>query len=98
MLLQVPKTVEGNGPTMSTLVEVGQILETASREPPLSLAEIARRMKAKRVRHSAVRATVDFLARLGFVTVGSQGVQWTYTRDERFWAAARKGVPLLEEA
>ena len=98
MLLEVPKNVEGNGPTMATLVEVGQILETARREPPLSLAELARRMKAKRVRHSTVRAAVNFLPRLGFVTVGSGGVQWTYTRDERFWAAARKGLSLLEEA
>ena len=83
---------------MATLVEVGHVLEAAKREPPLSLAEIGRRMKAKRVRHSTLRACVDFLARLGFVTVGSKGVLWTHTRDARFWAAARKGVSLLEEA
>jgi Fe2+ or Zn2+ uptake regulation protein len=98
MMLELPKSVKGNGPTMTTLVEVGQVLEAAKGEPPLSLAEIERRMKAKRVRHAAVRASVDFLERLGFVTLGSQGVQWTHTRDERFWEAARKGPSLLGEA
>lgn len=55
-------------------------------------------MKAKRVRHSTIRACVDFLHRLGFVTVGSKGVEWTYSRDERFWKAARKSAPLGGEA
>ena len=98
MLLELPESVEGNGPTLATLVEVGQILEAAKHEPPLSLAEIGRRMEAKRVRHSTLRASVGFLARLGFVTVGSKGVLWTHTRDALFWEAARKGVSLLEEA
>ncbi len=79
---------------MATVVEIGQILEEARGEPPLSLAEIGRRMEAKRVRHSTLRATVDFLAQMGFVTLGSQGAQWTHTRDERFWKAARVGVRL----
>ncbi|MFQ5838321.1 MAG: hypothetical protein ACE5HJ_06010 [Thermoplasmata archaeon] len=82
---------------MATLVEVGRILEAAKHEPPLTLAEIGRRMRAKRVRHSTLRATVDFLGQLGFVTAGSKGVQWTHTRDARFWSAARKGSLLLEE-
>ncbi len=98
MLLELPESVKGNGPTLVTLVEVGQILEAARHEPPLSLAEIGRRMEAKRVRHSTLRASVDFFARLGFVTVGSKGVLWTHTRDARFWAAARRGVSLLREA
>ena len=79
---------------MATLVEVGRILESAQDEPPLSLAEIERRMEAKRVRHETLRASVDFLERLGFVTTGSKGVQWTHQPDERFWRAARKGKPL----
>lgn len=79
---------------MATIVEIGQILEAARREPPLSLAEIGRRMEAKRVRHATLRATVDFLAQMGFATLGSQGVQWTHTGDERFWGAAREGMPL----
>ena len=95
MLLELSESVEGNGPTLATLVEVGQILEAAKHEPPLSLAEIGRRMEAKRVRHSTLRASVDFLARLGFVTRGSKGVLWTHARDARFWDAARKGVSLL---
>jgi len=98
MLLRLPESVRGNGPTLATLTEVGQILEAAKGEPPLSLAEVGRRMRAKRVRHATIRATVDFLAQLGFVTMGSKGVQWTHTRDERFWTAARKGSSLLEEA
>ncbi len=98
MLLELPESLEGNGPTLVTLVEVGQILEAAKHEAPLSLAEIGRRMEAKRVRHSTLRASVDFFARLGLVTVGSKGVLWTHTRDARFWAAARRGVSLLQEA
>ncbi len=97
MQLELPPSAEGRGPTMATVVEVGRILEAAKEEAPLSLAEIGRRMPAKRVRHSAIRATVDFLAQLGFVTLGSKGAQWTHTRDERFWKAAREGVPLLKE-
>lgn len=96
MFMRLPDTVEGNGPTLATLVEVGRILEQARREPPLSLAEVARRMAAKRVRHATVRAAVDFLTQLGFVTRGSKGVQWTHTRDPAFWWAARKGRSLLD--
>jgi hypothetical protein len=96
MLVQLPRSVEGRGPSLSTLVEVAQILEAASGEPPLSLAEVGRRMSAKRVRHSTLRATVDFLASLGFVTTGSKGAQWTLVRDRKFWTAARKARSLSE--
>lgn len=94
MLMELPESVRGDGPRMSTVVEVGGILEAAEGEPPLSLAEIGRRMSAKRVRHEAVRASVDFLHRLGFVTVGSKGAQWTHTTNESFWRAAKKGRSL----
>ena len=94
----MPESVEGNGPTMATIVEIGRIVERARREPPISLAEIGRRMRAKRVRHSTIRACVDFLENLGFVTVGSKGVEWTHSRDRRFWMAARESVPLRGEA
>lgn len=97
MQLELPPSAEGRGPTLATVVEVARILEAAKEGPPLSLAEVGRRMAAKRVRHSAVRASVDFLAQLGFVTRGSRGVQWTHTRDDRFWKAGREGVPLPEE-
>jgi len=96
MLVQLPRSVEGRGPSLSTLVEVAQVLEAASREAPLSLAEVGRRMSAKRVRHSTLRATVDFLSSLGFVTTGSKGVQWTLVRDRKFWSAARRSRRLAE--
>ena len=80
---------------MATLVEIGRILEKAQGEAPLSLAEIERRMKAKRVRHETLRASVDFLLRLGLVTVGSKGAQWTHAPDEKFWKVAKKGRSLL---
>ena len=95
MLMELPDSVKGDGPRMATLVEVGSVIEAAQGEPPLSLAEIERRMQAKRVRHETLRASVDFLARLGFVTVGGKGVQWTLATDERFWRAAKKGKSLL---
>jgi predicted anti-sigma-YlaC factor YlaD len=95
MLMELPKSVRGEGPRMATVVEIGHILEAAQSEPPLSLAEIERRMKAKRVRHETLRASVDFLARLGLITVGRQGAQWTHTDDEQFWKAARKAKSLL---
>jgi len=95
MLVELPPSVEGRGPSLATLVEVAQIIEAAAKEPPLRLAEVGRRMSAKRVRHSTLRATVDFLESLGFVTSGSKGVQWTLSRDERLWAAVRRGRPLL---
>lgn len=91
MLLELPASVEGNGPTMATLVEVGQILEAARGEPPLSLAEIGRRMTAKQVRHGAIRASVDFLAQLGFVTADRNGVLWTYVTDPRTWKSVGRG-------
>jgi len=96
MLVQLPPSVEGRGPSLATLVEVAQIVEAAAKEPPLSLAEVGRRMSAKRVRHSTLRATVDFLGSLGFVTSGSKGVQWTLVRDRKFWTAARKARRLSE--
>lgn len=96
MLLELPDSVKDQGPTMATLVEVGQILETAAGEPPLSLAEIGRRMSAKRVRHMTVRACVDFLVQLGFVTEGSKGVEWTYAKDPRARAAHRRAYRLTD--
>lgn len=95
MLMDIPSSVKGAGPRLATLMEVGRILEDAQDEAPLSLAEIGRRMRAKRVRHETLRASVDFLAQIGLVTKGSQGAQWTHAADETFWKAARKGRSLL---
>ncbi|HEX9710031.1 MAG TPA: hypothetical protein VGB42_08725 [Candidatus Thermoplasmatota archaeon] len=93
-MVELPPSVQGNGPSMATLVEVAHILESARREPPLSLAEVGRRMSAKRVRHATVRACLDLLERLGSVTTGSKAVQWTLSRDEKLWDAVRRGRPL----
>jgi hypothetical protein len=94
MMLEMPRPTAGKGPTLATVVEVGKILEGARGEGPISLAEIGRRMSAKRVRHSAIRTSVDFLKQLGFVMEGTKGVHWTFNRDRRFWAAARRARPL----
>lgn len=91
MFLELPASVKGQGPTMATIVEIAQVLEEAQTEPPLSLAEITRRMTAKQVRHATVRACVDFLDRLGLVTADPEGVQWTLNRDPRFQRAAKSG-------
>jgi hypothetical protein len=90
MLLELPESVEGNGPTLATLVSIGRILESSQDEGPISLAEVARRMSAKRVRHATIRASVDFLKQLGFVTEGSKGVLWTLNRDRKLWSTARR--------
>ena len=79
---------------MSTIIEVGLILSRGRSDGPLSLAEIGRRMRAKRVRHSTVRACVDFLANLGFVTGGADGVLWTHNPDPRIWNAVRRSERL----
>ncbi|MHB8586426.1 MAG: hypothetical protein ACYDDF_11415 [Thermoplasmatota archaeon] len=92
--MELPESVKGDGPRMATVVEVGRILEKAQSEAPLSLAEIERRMKAKRVRHETLRASVDFLSKLGLVTAGSKGAQWTLVTSERFWKAAKKSRSL----
>lgn len=81
--MELPPSVDEQGPTLATLVEVGQILEEAQDEAPLSLSEINRRMEAKRTRHRTIRACVDFLEHIGFVTTGSKGVQWTHRPDAR---------------
>jgi hypothetical protein len=73
---------------MATVHAVARLLKDAAEldEEPLSLAEIGRRLPAKRVRHETLRACVDELKILGFLTEGSKGVMWTLAtikaRDE----------------
>jgi len=87
-LVYPPPMEHSPSPRMSTVHAVAAILKEAARadEDPLSLAEIGRRLPAKRVRHETVRACVDELKILGFVTEGSKGVMWTLAssaaRDE----------------
>jgi hypothetical protein len=75
-----PPTKEAEpSPRLATVHAVARVLRGAASkdEGPLSLAEVGRRLPAKRVRHETVRASVDELKLLGFVTEGSKGVMWT---------------------
>lgn len=81
--LELPTSVKGQGPTLSTLVEVAHILEDGRHDAPLSLAEIGRRMEAKQTRHATVRACVEFLCQLGYVVQGSKGALWVYNPNTR---------------
>lgn len=78
-LVYPPRTEATPSPRLATVHAVARVLKEAARadEGPLSLAEIGRRLPAKRVRHETVRACVDELKLLGFVTEGSKGVMWT---------------------
>jgi len=87
--IPAPKEVDGPSPTLRTLHEVEKLLRkaVANDEDPLSLAEIERRMHAKSVRHSTIRACVDELKRLHFVTEDPRrGVLWTFHEDPEFWS------------
>jgi len=72
-----PRPLRAN-PRLSTLHEVEGIIRKAAEKEgvPLSLAEIARRMRAKRTRPQVVRAAVAELARHKLVAVGSKGAFW----------------------
>jgi hypothetical protein len=78
-----PPTLDGRGPTLSTLHEIERILRDA--EGPLSLNEIKRRMSAKAARQSMVRQAVNEFKRLGFVIEGSKGVVWVLNLSPKIW-------------
>lgn len=91
-----PRVGSGPAPVLRTVHEVEILLrEAAARdEGPLRLAEIKRRMHAKSVRHSTVRACVDELERLHLVTEDpKRGVLWTLHEDPKFWS--RRGLVRL---
>ena len=91
MLIQEPpRTLKAN-PTLRTLHQVERIVRAAAvrREPPLSYAEIARRMPAKAVRFDVVKAAVLELARYDLVAVGSDGVIWAVV-PEAVWGRAHE--------
>lgn len=94
LMLELPPSVTGNGPTLRTIVEIANILYDARAEAPLSLAEIKRRMQAKQVRHSAVRASVDFLKQQGYLAEGSKGVLWAHSPN--FDELMENSVPLKD--
>ncbi len=86
--IPLPRDVKGPSPVLRTLHEVEVLLRKAiaNEEGPLSLAEIKRRMHAKSVRHSTIRACVDELKRLHLVTEDPRrGVMWTFHEDPKFW-------------
>lgn len=68
-------------PTAETMLEIEAILERESRSDaqPLSMAEIERRMKAKKTRPETVKASVQLLVHFGVAAVGSKGVLYTRT-------------------
>ena len=80
-------------PTLETVHAVELVLRAAheAREPPLSYAEIERRMPAKRVRFEAIQTAVLELARHRLVAVGRDGVAWI-VQDLR--ARKSRHVPL----
>ena len=88
-LVYPPRTEASPSPRLATVHAVARLLQDAAKsdEAPLSLAEVGRRLPAKRVRHETLRACVNELKILGFVTEGSKGVLWTLAspeaRDER---------------
>lgn len=80
LAFEMPPPIKGPAPTLTTINEVEVIIRkaTANAETPISLAEIKRRMKAKAVRHSTVRAAVDHLKRMACVAEDpmGRGFEW----------------------
>ena len=91
-VMSLPKQAAGPSPRLATLHEVESILRRAAAddEGPLHLAEIKRRMEAKSVRHSTIRACVEELKRFHVVTEDPRkGVMWTLHEDPKFWHGKR---------
>jgi hypothetical protein len=79
MAFELPPRIVGPAPTLTTVHEIEVIIRRATHdgETPISLAEIKRRMKAKAVRHSTVKAAVDHLQRMGCVWRTADGsAEW----------------------
>lgn len=91
MDVEPPVRTRGANPRQSTIHEVESILRIAAegREGPLSFAEIARRMRARKTRPEVVRAAVSDLARYKLLSVGSQGAQWIVV-PQAVWGRPRK--------
>lgn len=85
LAFEMPPPIEGPAPTLTTINEVEVIIRkaTANAETPISLAEIKRRMKAKAVRHSTVKAAVDHLKRMACVAEDpmGRGFEWALLTD-----------------
>ena len=84
LAFEMPPPIKGPAPRLDTINEIEVIIRkaTAKAETPISLNEIKRRMKAKAVRHSTVRAAVDHLKRMGcLVEAPDGGVEWGLLTD-----------------
>ena len=83
-------STERANPTLSTLLEVEEILAKESRAGaaiPLSISEIERRMAARRTRRDTVKTSVQALVHYGIAALGSKGV--LYVRAPRLVTEAR---------
>lgn len=77
-LLAEPDTSKAN-PRTTTVLEVLHVIqkEAAQQAMPLSLAEIGRRLPAKKTRPEVIRVAVELLEAFGVVKRGSKGVVYT---------------------
>lgn len=91
-LLAEPDTSKAN-PRTTTVLEVLHVIqdEAAGQTMPLSLAEIGRRLPAKKTRPEVIRVAVELLEAFGAVKRGSKGVVYTRVPPS---VASRPTVPL----
>lgn len=86
MVFEMPPRIRGPAPTLTTINEIEVIIRKATEkaETPISLAEIKRRMKAKAVRHSTVKAAVEHLKRMACVAEDpkGRGYEWAKATAE----------------
>jgi hypothetical protein len=77
-LLEDLDTSKAN-PRTTTVLQVLRVIqqEASGQALPLSLAEIGRRMPAKKTRPEAIRVAVELLEAFGVVKRGSKGVIYT---------------------
>lgn len=93
--LERPQPSKGPSPTLTTVHRIENILRDAADngEPPLSYAEIARRLPAAKTRPETVKAAVAELNRFGLVAEDpKKGVMWVLVSEEVY---NRPSVPLL---
>jgi len=91
-LLAEPDTSKAN-PRTTTVLEVLHVIqaEAADQAMPLSLAEIGRRLQAKKTRPEVIRVAVELLEAFGVVKRGSKGVFYTHVPAS---VSSRPTVPL----
>lgn len=91
-LMAEPDTSKAN-PRTTTVLEVLHVIqdEAAHQAMPLSLAEIGRRMPAKKTRPEVIRVAVELLEAFGAAKRGSKGVMYTHAPAS---VTSRPTVPL----